>query len=162
MFDYSYAFVASESSHYLGVVVGPAPQVALAFSPVAQIWTEVFGHLAAGTQVLPGTEARSGAGAQSSSSGGGGRIGGRGAASPAGNSRQRMAAGRQPLVASPPLPDYSTRGGRGSGDDAGLARGAVRLTKRMMRLVVQTGDTDLLYQVLEFLSRHESELELSW
>lgn len=44
---------------------------------------------------------------------------------------------------------------------AGLARGAVRFTSRMMNLVLGTGDCDLICQVLLFLERHEAQLQVA-
>lgn len=165
MSEYARAWYASQSSNYLGGIVAPHPSIALALSPAAHVWAELFDALASGSVLGAGAggaveaavvasraEARGGGAAaapaarrRSSSGGGGG-----------GGPAPRRAATRPAAAprAAPAAPTSCLAPG-------GLAPGAARFTERMMGLVLQTGNPDLLYQALRFIEAHEPDLELA-
>ncbi|KAI8463587.1 MAG: hypothetical protein J3K34DRAFT_526873 [Monoraphidium minutum] len=150
MADYAHAWRADSSTSYLGGVVGPHPDVSLALSPVAPVWAEVFAALSAPTISGSGGGGGSGSGVAP------GPLPPRGAASDAAGSGGAAAAAARVARGS----DGGARA-RGRWRPRGVAPGAARFTARMMRLVLETGSVDLLYQALAFLETHEADLEES-
>jgi hypothetical protein len=126
----------------------------LALSPdAARVWTQVLGTLAAAEPVeaCGGGQPRAPLQASPPASGraaGAPRGGGRAAAAAA-------AAGRQQLGRTGVAPPEAW------GDELGLPRGALRFTKRLGRLIVSTGDIDLLYNALTLLDKHGQELQVA-
>jgi len=157
LFDYVNAWKASSSTNYLGVRVRPHPEVVLAFSPVAPIWTELFGALAEWGEAGAGE----GDGGRRSQQRGG--EGGGGAAAASSSSTLRGISGRTGANARAGGGRGTTRNGTNSSSrqqQQQLPRGAVRFTRRMMEWLVQTGDVDLLYQALLLLDRHGAQLQV--
>jgi hypothetical protein len=167
MADYGNAWAAAASSTYLGVLIAPVREVCLALSPdAARVWTEVIGTLAAappddseavgpplGGRGARGAAPRPGAPAARPRGGGPGRAG----AGPAQAAAAARAARQQPGGPAGGAADALAD----APEEPGVARGALRFTKRMSRLIVSTGDVDLLHQALLLLDRHSAELHVA-
>ncbi|GBF94872.1 hypothetical protein Rsub_08115 [Raphidocelis subcapitata] len=143
MADFADAWSSSLTTSYLESLVAPDAGVAISFSNVVKIWTELFGRLA------------DGGGGDDDGGGGGGELwhcscgGERGAGG--------CHHGGGPAGAGPSgRPPAATGQGRGGA----LPCGATVFTRRQLRLVVQTGDPDLLHQALRLLDRWEASMEV--